>query len=114
MESIIKNMPDLRAAYPEYSDFIEKMYVSWLQFMVAGKGDERPATQSFVKNLTQVAPDEAAIRHLVEFSNAHSDEVSPHATACWIVLIASDPNEELPEVDADLFLAWKQTRPLRT
>lgn len=107
-------MPELRAAYPQHSEFIERMYVSWMRFLGGTKGDERPAAQSFVKNLTEVAPDEPAIQHLVVFSRENSTEgISPYATACWLVLVGSDPRGEEPEVDKDLFIRWRDSRPTR-
>lgn len=113
MEPKIKSMPELRAAYPQFSEFIERMYVSWMQYLGNTKEDEQQAGASFVKNLTEIVPGELAMQHLIEFARANSAEgASYHATACWLVLVASNPDGKLPKVDSDLFIAWRDTRPM--
>lgn len=111
MAEQIKNLPELLKAYPEFVDFLNKMYSTWLKFMVSGREDERPAAISFIKNFTQAVPNEASVKHLVEYALATQEGSTADATACWIILVATDPDSALPEVDANLYTGWRDTRP---
>lgn len=108
----IKTKADLIKAYPKYAQFLEKMYACWMRAMASDKGDELPAGLAFIRNFTQAVPNESSVQHLVEYCTSSQDgQERADATACFIIMVATDSEGSLPQVDTELYTGWRDTRP---